>query len=136
MKVAVFFLLATAALHTFGLLSGFVATNETEKTMLGLMASYKMEMGGGFTPSMNDLMKSFSISLSLLLVFGAFTNLVLLRTKSPGHLVKSMLGLQVLVFGACFVTMLMLTFIVPVVCTGLVFVSLLTAYFLSLNKTP
>ena len=43
---------------------------------------------------------------------------------------KGVVGIHVLVFGICFAVMAVFTFLPPIVLTGLIFLSLLLAYFL------
>jgi hypothetical protein len=67
LKTAAILQLITGLMLSLSLLASPQPTNETEKQLLGLMNSYKLELGAGFTPTMSDLMTSFSISFTLLL---------------------------------------------------------------------
>jgi hypothetical protein len=103
--------------------------NETEKQMMNLMNTYKMDLGAGFYPTMSDFMNSFSISFALFLFFGGFILWFLLRNSADAKITKGILGISVIFYGGCFITMVFLTFLPPVICTGLIFMSLVISYF-------
>jgi hypothetical protein len=132
-RLSIFFSLATACLHTIGLVSGFKPQSPGEKTLIDLMNNYKLDLGLGFVRTMNNLMTSFSISFTLLFVFVAMISGVAVQKYTTIVVARSLLGYSVVIFAACFVTMCVLTFIVPVVCVGLVFLSLLFAWVLSMR---
>ncbi|NBA84503.1 hypothetical protein GVN16_01945 [Emticicia sp. CRIBPO] len=132
-RLSIFFSLATACLHTIGLVSGFKPQNPGEKTLIDLMNNYKLDLGLGFVRTMNNLMTSFSISFTLLFVFVAMISGVAVQKYTTIVVARSLLGYSVVIFAACFVTMCVLTFIIPIVCVGLVFVSLLFAWVLSMR---
>ena len=129
LKTGAVFQLLTAAFHS---VTFFIVQpqpgNDTERQLLDLMSTYKMDLGAGFERSMKDLMDSFSISFTLLLLFGGLLNFFLLRKKVEPETVRGVIGINVLIFGSCFVAMVLLTFLPPIICTGLIFTSLLMAY--------
>lgn len=132
-RLSIFFSLATALLHSIGLVSGFQPENPGEKTLIDLMNNYKLDLGLGFVRTMNNLMTSFSISFTLLFIFVAMISGVAVQKYTTIVVARSLLGYSVLIFAACFVTMCILTFIIPIVCVGLVFASLLVAWVLSMR---
>jgi hypothetical protein len=70
-KSAIVLQLLTLVFHTLGIIGGFQPNNDTEKQLFSLMKDYKFDFGLGFQRSINDLMTSFSLSFSLLLLFSA-----------------------------------------------------------------
>ena len=117
----------TAALHTSGLFVEQTATNHTEAQLLRLMTEYKIDLGGGFHPSMQNLFTSMSISFSLFIVFGGILDHFLWKRNPAADLLKGIVLIQTIIFGIVFVTMICITFLIPIICTGLIFVSLLIA---------
>lgn len=129
----VIFLLLTTGIHSMSLINEPVASNETESTLFALMKNYQFDLCGS-SRSMSDLMLFFNIGFTLLLIYGALINLILLVRKPELRLLKSFALVNLFIFGACFVSMLLLTFLIPVVCLGLVFTSQLIAY-IAIPKT-
>ncbi len=118
----IIFQLLTAAIHSVSFFVKPVPTNDTEKQLIELMGTYKMDLGAGFKPSMGNILLSFSISFTLLLLFGGLLNILLLRSKAEASLAKRVFGLQTIIYGACFAAMASLTFPPPIICTGLIFI--------------
>lgn len=125
LKAASVFQILTAALHSVSLVAGIQPTNETEQQLLGLMKTYKLDAGPGFHPTMQDLYNSQSSCFFLLCLLAAISNLYLLRRKVDMATLKGIVNINVLIFGCCFFVMLYLTFLIPIACTGLVFLCLL-----------
>ena len=117
-----------ALTHAIGLFVSLPPANATEAELTKLMTEYKLNAGGGFHPSMENLFLSLSISFGLLLLFGGLLNLYFLRKKLTGGLLKHLLLIQVFIFGCSFVVMAMLTFLIPIISTGLIFISLVVAW--------
>ena len=126
-KTATVLQLLTAAMHSLSFFNEPVAANDTEKQLVDLMSNYRMDLGAGFHPTMLDLFNSMSACYVLLLVFGAVVNWFLLRQKVDAGTLKGLVVIEMAVFGACFAVMAMLTFLPPIVLTGLVFTSLFAA---------
>lgn len=122
----------------FQLLS-FLATappaNEEEKSLRTLMANYQFDLGAGFHRSMNDLMSSFSLVFSLFLFFTAALHFLLLRLHLPENKLKPLLLLSIIAYLCCFCIMSLLTFLPPIICVGLVLVTLLLSYILLLRQS-
>ncbi|HEV7682792.1 MAG TPA: hypothetical protein VGO68_11760 [Pyrinomonadaceae bacterium] len=104
--------------------------NETERQLLDLMANYKQDFGAGFNRSTKDLLTALSACFSLVCLLGGLTLGYLLRKQADLRITKGIVGVHVLVFGICFAVMAVYTFLPPIVLTGLIFLSLLLAYFL------
>ena len=128
LKAAAVFQLLTAGLHSISFIVKPQPGNDTERQLLDLMHNYKMDLGAGFLHSMSDLMNSFSISFTLLLLFGGLLNWYLLRKKVETEIIKGVIGINCIIFGGCFLAMTFLTFLPPIICTGLIFLCLLMAY--------
>jgi hypothetical protein len=123
----------TAALHTTGFFIQDPPANETETQLVNLMKTYKMDLGAGFHPSMNNLFVSMSVSFTLLLIFGGILNNYLLKKKPEISLLKGFVTIQTIIFGIVFVIMVIFTFLIPIICTGLIFLALLISL-LSLRR--
>jgi hypothetical protein len=132
LKVSVVFQLLTGVIHSLTFLNPSQPANDTEKQMLDLMEHYTMDVSAGFKPTMADLMTCFSICFTLLFFLGGFLNLFLLRKKAGIEIMKGVIGINVLIFGACFTATFLLTFLPPTICTGLIFISLVLAYWTAL----
>ena len=133
--VAVVFQLLTGAVHSLSLFMSPVPGNETERQLFDLMANYRLDMGAGIHRSMGELFKALSSCFSLLCLLGGLINIYLLRRKVEASAVKGLVGIQLVVFGICFGVMAALTFLPPIVLTGLVVVSLAIAYFTNPGKS-
>ena len=125
---AVAFQLLTAFIHSISFLVTPVSNNETERQMMELIATYKMDMGGGFHRTYDNLLTALSSCFSFLCLLGGLINAFLLKKKVPADLMRGILLINVLVFGACFAIMAIFTFLPPIVLTGLIFLSLTLSY--------
>jgi hypothetical protein len=106
------------------------AQNETERQLLELMTTYQQDFGAGFKRSTQDLLTALSACFSLVCLLGGLMLGFLLRKQAEVRIMKGVVGIHVLVFGICFAVMVAFTFLPPIVLTGLIFLSLLLAYFL------
>jgi hypothetical protein len=116
---AVVFLFLTGAIHSIGLFVRPTGQNETERQMLALMIGTKLDMGGGFHPTMWNLFIALSSCFSFLCLLGALTIGYLLKKKVAPEILKGITGIQLLVFGACWIVTAIFTFLLPIVLTGL-----------------
>jgi len=128
--LAVVFLLLNALIHSLTLFLQPAAQNETERQLFDLMTSYKQDFGAGFKRSTKELVTALSACFSLVCLLGGLTLAFLLRKQAEVRIMKGVVGIHVLVFGICFAVMAVFTFLPPIVLTGLIFLSLLLAYFL------
>ena len=78
---------------------------------------------------MANLMTALSACFTFVCVLGGWINAYLLRRRVPPDLLKGVVGIHLLVFGAVFAVMLALTFSPPIVLTGVIVLFLLLAYF-------
>jgi CHASE2 domain-containing sensor protein len=123
-------LLLNALIHSLTLFIQPAAQDETQRQLFDLMTSYKQDLGAGFKRSTKELVTALSACFSLLCLLGGLTIAFLLRKQAEVRIMKGVVGIHVLVFGICFAVMAVFTFLPPIVLTGLIFLSLLLAYFL------
>ena len=129
LKVATGFQFLTAAFHSVSLIIAPQGQNETEKQLLDLMHSYKMDMGAGIHRNMWQLYTAMSTCFVLLFLLGSLVNLYMIRNKTSPEWIKGIITMEMIVFGICFLVMTFLTFIPPATLTGLVFACLVASYF-------
>lgn len=133
--VAVVIMFLTAAFHSLSLFVAPVAQNETERQLIQLMSTYKLDLGGAH-PTMGNLFTAVSSCFSLLCFLGALTNAWLLVKKADARLMKGFIAINLPVFTICFVMMLVFTFPPPIVLTGLIAFSLVLAFLTVLRADP
>ena len=126
----------TAAAHSLSFIVTPVAANPTERQLLDLMANYQSDMGAGIHRSMSQLFTALSACFPLLYLLGALNNFYLLKKLVEPGLVKGFLAIQLVVFGITFGLMAALTFLPPIVATGLVFTFLAVAFFMTPKVQP
>lgn len=126
-KSGITFQMMTVIFHSLSFINEAQPANETETQLLGLMTSYKFDLGLGFLKSMNDLMTSFSISFSLLLLFAGSINWFLLKKNVDINIWKGVIKINLIIFSLCCLTMSVFTFLPPIICTGLIAISFLFA---------
>lgn len=118
--LAVVFLLLTGAIHSIALFVAPVPANDTERQLLDLMMNYRQDLGAGFHRSTWQLFTALSSCFTFICFLGGLTIACLLKKKAPLGILKGVAGIHVIVFGVCFVVMLVFTFLPPIVLTGLV----------------
>lgn len=128
LKSAVALQLITGVFHLLSFLNTPKPANDSEKQLLDLMSNYRFDLGAGFHRSMEDLMNSFSIAFTLLLFFSGILNLFLLRSDLPDKTMKGVVLINVLTYLICFISMSILTFLPPIICTGLIVMTLFMSY--------
>jgi hypothetical protein len=124
------FQLLTAIIHSISFFVPPGPENETERQLIQLMTTFRMDMGGGFHRTMNDLYTGLSSCFTFLCLLGGVTNIYLLKKRAPPDLLKGSVGIHILVFGAAFAVMAFFTFLPPITLTGLIFITLVIAYVL------
>jgi hypothetical protein len=134
LRTASIFQLLTGLIHSIGLFNEMKGTNETEEKMLDMMTTYKMDMGAGFSPSMMNLFIALSSCLTFLYILGGMNNLFLIK-KLEAPALKGYLLINLVIFGASFGVNLFLTFLPPVILTGIVFVLLSITYFIMPSRS-
>ena len=127
-KAAIVMQFLTAATHSLSFIIKPQPTNDTEKQMIDLMTTYKMDMGAGFTPTFFQLFQSVSAGFALLYVFGGIVNWYLWKRKIDLVTLKGIIVINVIVFGIIFTVNVWLSFISPVATSGLVFFFLIISW--------
>ncbi len=126
----------TAALHSTAV---FIApkpeiTDEKEKLLVDLAANFKKDYGAGFVRSYDDFVFAVSLSFTIFFLFSGFVNWWLNKKKISGEVWRGLLLIQVITFGIVFITMLLFTFLPPIVCTGFIFLFSIGAYISSRKR--
>jgi hypothetical protein len=104
--------------------------SDTERQLFELMSSYRTDFGLGFKRSTKELVTALSACFSLVCFLGGLTLMYLARQRVELQILKGVVGIHLLVFGVCFALMAVFTFHIPIVLTGLIFLSLLATYLL------
>ena len=129
-KTAVVFQLLSGLIHSVSFFVTQTAENETERQMLNLITTYKMDLGAGFHPTFSNLFTALSSCFTFLCLFAALTNGYLLWKQTEPSVMKGIIAINLIVFGAAFAVMAYFTFILPIVCMGLIFINVLAAFLL------
>ena len=129
-KTAVVFKLLSGLIHSVSFFETQTAENETERQMLNLITTYKMDLGAGFHPTFSNLFTALSSCFTFLCLFAALTNGYLLWKQTEPSVMKGIIAINLIVFGAAFAVMAYFTFILPIVCMGLIFINVLAAFLL------
>ena len=119
--------LLTAVFHSLSFFVEPEPQNETEKVLMDLTRTYRPDAGLGFHPSFKDLFTGLSMGFTVAFLLAGLVNFYLLRKKISVDLWKGLLRIQTIVFGAFLIGLIFFTFIIPVACTGLIFLFLLGA---------
>jgi hypothetical protein len=130
LKVAIVFLILTGAIHSLSLFGGLKGETETEKQMIELMTTYHLKLGPYFSPTMSSLFTALSSCFTWLYLFGGVVLIYTMKKDVSNNVLKGIIGICVIFFGISFVVNFILTFIYPIVLTGLCFIFLLFAYLL------
>jgi len=128
LTAAVIFQFLTAIVHALSLFISPEPANDTERQLLVLLGTYKLNAGAGFAPTFSNLFTALSSCFSLLCLLGGLTNGWLLIRHAEPTLMKGILGINVGIFGICFVLMAYFTFLPPIIFTFLIFINLLAAF--------
>jgi hypothetical protein len=134
LKIAAIFQLTNAAVHVISFFISPEPKNDTEKQIFTLMTTYQFDMGAGFHRSANDLTTALSACFSLLWLLAGLQNWYLLRKKIDAQVIKGVIRINLIVFGICFVLMAIFTFLLPIICTGLIIILLLFTLFMIPGK--
>ncbi len=120
--------LLTAAIHSLSFVKEPIPQNATEKQLMDLMTNYKQNLGAGFSPTTSDIMTALSACMTLLCLASGLTLWRLSRSAPATKTMQGIMAIQTIVFGIGFVVMLFFTFLPPIVCFGLIFISCGGAY--------
>ena len=124
MTASVFQFIA-ALMHAATLFGNVPPGNETEKQMFTLMDTYKFDFGAGFHPTMGNLLLALSACFCLVYGLGGLQNWYLLRKKVEPEIMRGVININLIVFGIAFTLFAMLTFLVPIILSGSVFLLLI-----------
>ncbi len=127
-RVTAILQIITACVHGMSFLQQPVPANETERMLQELMSTYRPDLGPIFHPTTGDIFTALSACFSLLYLLAGMINLYLVQKHLSPHLWKGLVSINLLVFGGAFLVMLLLTFLPPIILTGMVFISLSLAY--------
>ncbi|HEV7700936.1 MAG TPA: hypothetical protein VGO43_11950 [Pyrinomonadaceae bacterium] len=128
LTAAVIFQFLTAVIHSISLFIPLSGDSEVEKQMISLVTTLRLDMGAGFHPTFSNLFIALSSCLSFLFFFAALTNGYLLWKHTEASVMRGVMGINILIFGSLFAVVAYFTFLVPIVCVGLVLVNLLAAF--------
>lgn len=81
-------LLLTAIAHTIGTLQPYPADPAT-RDLLGAMQGYVVEMGFGMTPTMWDVTRALSLTMSVTCFWLAVLNLLIARLDAEGRVLRA-----------------------------------------------
>jgi len=121
----------TAGVHATSLFVQPEPADETQRQLLTLMTNYRIDLGAGFHRSMSDLVTALSSCFSFVCLLGGSINVFLLRRRAEVGLVQGITAINIAVFGAMFVVMLVFTFLPPIIFTGLITLALTVSWALS-----
>ncbi len=122
------FQLLTGVMHSISLFVPLAPENETEKQLVELLTTYKINAGGGFYPTFSNLFTALSSCFTFLCLYAGLTNGYLLIKQTEPNVMRGILAINVGIFGVVFLVMAFFTFLPPIVCCGLIFLNLLAAY--------
>ncbi|HEX3102098.1 MAG TPA: hypothetical protein VHQ01_09915 [Pyrinomonadaceae bacterium] len=128
LKAAVVFQFLSGAIHSVSLFLTPTADDPTEGQMLNLIMTYKMDMGAGFHPTFFNLFIALSSCFTFICFFAALTNGYLLSKHTAPKVMRGIIAINLLIFGALLAVVAYFTFLLPITCMGLIFVSLLAAF--------
>jgi fatty acid desaturase len=120
--------IVSAGIHSLNFFRKPSPQNETERQLFDLMYNYKPDMGAGFHPSMADFFTGLSSCFTMLYLFAGLSNIYIIRKNLSPEIVKGFTSINLLIFGAAFLIMLVFTFLPPIILAGLVFLTLCFAY--------
>jgi metal-dependent HD superfamily phosphatase/phosphodiesterase len=129
--LAVVFQLLNAVGHSLSFFITQVPTNETERQLLELMGNYQLDMGAGFHRTTHQLFTALSACFPLFYLLGALNNIYCLKTRVEPRVLRALLAIQAIVFGIALGVIIVFAFLPPIVLSGLVFLSLAVAFFLT-----
>ncbi len=125
----------TAFFHSLSFFAKQEGRNDTEKQLLDLLVNYKQDLGMGIHRSTFELFTGLSLCFTLICLLGGLINVYFLRQRLPQEFWPGLLKIEVVVYGAVFLSMLVYTFLPPIVCTALIFLSAVFALYFSKKYT-
>lgn len=128
LTAAILFQFVTAVLHSLSLFITQQPANDTERELLTLTTTYRIDAGAGFYPSYSNLFTALSSCFSFVCLLGGLTLGYLMIKQTDASLMRGLIAINLAIFGAIFLVMAWFTFLPPIVFSGLIFVNLLAAY--------
>jgi len=129
LTAAIIFQFITAVIHSVTLFVSPPPENDIERQFQEIVNTYRPDLGPGFHPTIADLMTALSSCFSFVCLLGGLTLGYLLLRHTETKLMRGIIGIHLIVFGAIFVVMVCFTFLPPVILSGLIFGNLLAAYY-------
>lgn len=126
-KAAAIFQFIATAVHAVSLFLQLPPANDTEKQLLTLMDTYKFDLGAGFHRTMGELTLALSSCLCFFCLLGGLLNWYLISKKVNPGIMKGVIIINLVVFGICFIEVIALTFLLPIVSIGLIVLFLILA---------
>jgi hypothetical protein len=130
LTAAVLFQFLNAILHSLSFIVQPDLKNDTERQIHELITTYREELPIGFHRTFMDLFTALSACFPLLCLLGGLTLGYLLLNHTEPELMRPMILINLIIFSAAFVIMVVFTFLPPIVMTGLIVINLLAAYIL------
>lgn len=125
---AILFQGLTGFFHSLSLFVTPIADNDTERQLLELLTTYKIEAGAGFAPTYYNLMTALSSCFTFLCLFAALVNGYLLFKHTETAVMRGIVAINLGTFAFVFVVMAYFTFLPPILFTGLIVFNLLAAF--------
>lgn len=123
--------LLTAFFHSLSFIAPQKPRNDMEKQLIEINTKYKLDMGGGIKRSFYSLFIGVSSCFTLIFILGGVLNWYFLKSNISGEVWKGLLLIELITYGIVFLLQVKFTFWPPIIVTGLVFLFLAGAYFLS-----
>jgi hypothetical protein len=130
LTAAVLFQFVAAGLHSISFFVSPTLKNETERQLHELITTYREDMGAGFHPTFWNLFTALSACYPLLCLLGGLTLGYLLIKHTEPPLMKGVIAINLGIFTVCLIVFVFLTFLPPILVTGLIVLNLLAAYLL------
>ncbi|MBV9215504.1 MAG: hypothetical protein JO053_04950 [Acidobacteria bacterium] len=130
LTAGILFQFLTAIIHSLSFFVRQKPENDTEQQMLDLLYNYHLDLGAGFHPTFGNLFTALSACFTLMCLLGGFTLGHLLIKHTEPSIMKGIIAINLAIFTVCFIVMAFLTFLPPIVLTGLIVINLFAAYIL------
>lgn len=121
-------LLVTGLLHSLSLINKPVPGNDTERQLIELMTTYKLE---GVDRTMYELFFFFSLCLTMFSLFTASLNLLFAKYYIPSGHDRKYIAATLIFWTIFLVPLCLLTFIVPIVCYAICWLFFLVAFLMT-----
>lgn len=132
--LVIVFQFITLLFHLLSLFNKKDPTTTNEKLLFDLMGNYQFDLGLGFYRTMEDFMTAFSISFALFLFFSGAINLFLLKSDVSKQTMRGVILINLFTYFLCFITMVLTTFLPPILCLGLIVMFLFFSYLTLINQ--